>query len=251
LRLIREFHFALALTLQASSRRFKEVARTAFPPCTAIRFLRQMESAAMSRQNPFGFAFSTIIEIAAIVVIVSFLPRIDLRPKATASDVAPPQASYGQPMDAMPNVSRAGWTSPNRISAVPASRETSYYERRPQQTAFNAPSASPSRPEAPPLIDLDPSRANYVEQRLDRASQQLVNSVGSAVANAADNVLSYQRPATPTYSESLSQTPLPSMPSTWSSAPNTQLTIAPPPAPNAARPSKGSFATQPRPWIRY
>jgi len=205
----------------------------------------------MSRQNPFGFVFSTVIEIAAIVVIVSLLPRIDLRPKATASDIAPSPASYRQPGDNRPTISRASWASPNQ-TAAPASRETSYYERRPVQANFNSPAvSSPPRPEAPPLIDLGPSRTTYVEQRLDRASQQLVNSVGSAVANATGDVLSYQRPATPVYADSPAFSPSNTAAVTVPSAPKQQLTFPPSPAANPARPSRGSFATQPRPWIRY
>jgi hypothetical protein len=177
----------------------------------------------MSRSSPTGFAFSILFEIAAVVVIVSFLPRVDLRPMASAAagqDASQPGFNAGQSVDSP--VSPVNWTTPS-VSREPAGRETSYYERRRVQDV--APAATGSFPvqPAPPLIELEPQRTEfaqrpqYVEQRLDRASQQLVNSVGTAVVSAADN---------------------------W---------LRPPPAANpTARPLPAAMTpVQPRPWIRY
>jgi hypothetical protein len=184
----------------------------------------------MSRSSPTGFAFSILFEIAAVVVIVSFLPRVDLRPLASAvagQDPRQPSFHAGQAMDSA--VSPVGWTTPG-VRRESAGNETSYYERH-AASSGSRPAAAGSFPvqPAPPLIELEQQRAEisqrtevsqrpeYVEQRLDRASQQLVNSVGSAVTNAADN---------------------------W---------LRPPPAtqPPFRRQPTIPTPTQPRPWIRY
>lgn len=116
----------------------------------------------MARSNPAGFAFSILFEIAAVVAIVSLLPRVDLRPTASASQTFGPNSptSFNSPVIETPS-----WTD----------------NRRP----FDSPPAST----APPLIQDNLSRPQYVEQRLDRASQQLLNSVGGAVNHAAEEWL--------------------------------------------------------------
>jgi hypothetical protein len=116
----------------------------------------------MARSSPAGFAFSILFEIAAVVAIVSLLPRVDLRPTASASQ------SFGPSSD-------ASFNSP--VIETPPWADN----RRP----FDSP-----RPfTAPPLIEDNLSRPQYVEQRLDRASQQLLNSVGGAVNHAAEEWL--------------------------------------------------------------
>src|SRR5207249_7828303 len=132
----------------------------------------------MSRSSPTGFVFSIVLEVAAVVVIVSLLPRIDLRPPAIqASEANSAGATTNQATTVDPAISPVSWTTSKEFSTTPPARETSYYEHRPA---------------APPLIESDPARSQYVEQRLDRASQQLVNSVGSYVAQAAGGLTSYQ-----------------------------------------------------------
>lgn len=120
----------------------------------------------MSRQNPAGFAFSMLFEIAAVVAIVSLLPRIDLRPSVSASQSFEAPAARG--FESPPVIETPRWVESSRTNA-----------------------ATPV-PTAPPLIDAGSARPQYVEQRLDRASQQLLNSVGGAVNNAAGEWL---RPA--------------------------------------------------------
>jgi len=198
----------------------------------------------MSRQSPIGFVFSMVVEIAAVALIVSLLPRVDLRPAAVATNAV-----------SDPAISHVGWTMPQSIAANPPSRETSYYERRsPQAAPVSSPPSQPAltlpRREPPPLIEVDPARTGYVEQRLDRASQQLVNSVGSAVAQAAGDWL----PPPP-------NTLSPSMQPSGPISPASQAVLPPAPTYNRAPvpnpraiardPRGGSFQTQPRPWIRY
>lgn len=116
----------------------------------------------MSRQNPAGFAFSILFEIAAVVAIVSLLPRIDLRPTVSASQSFGPATSAGFES---PIIETPDWTSARRQNS-PANISA-----------------------APPLIEDNAARPQYVEQRLDRASQQLLNSVGGAVNHAAEEWL--------------------------------------------------------------
>jgi hypothetical protein len=198
----------------------------------------------MSRQSPVGFVFSMVVEIAAIALIVSLLPRVDLRPAAAAPNVA-----------SDPAISHVGWTMSEPAPSKQAARETSYYERRAAQVApISQPALTLPRREPPPLIEVDPARPGYVEQRLDRASQQLVNSVGSAVAQAAGDWL----PNPPVSQPNAGQPSGAFTPALQAIKP-----LPPPPAPAYSRspgpnpraiardPHSGSFQTQPRPWIRY
>ncbi len=182
----------------------------------------------MSRHSPTGFGFSILVEIAAVIAIVAFLPRVDLRPSAASAftqDIAP----AGQTPITDASVAPVGWTALD-IRNGEATRPTSYYERAPNQPSNNAPTASfsapvtqpaPAAPPAPPFIETNRPDPKYVEDRLDRASQQLVNSVGSAVSTAANNWLPPQKAQAST-------------------------------AKTAQRPSVGQSATaQPRPWLRY
>jgi hypothetical protein len=182
----------------------------------------------MSRHSPTGFAFGILFEIAAVVAIVSFLPRIDLRPPtASATGQAFAQVDFGQTGAPESAISPVGWTQIDR-SSPDFNQQASYYQRPTAQPAKNSPQDGSLPPQAaPPLIESDPARTQYVEQRLDRASQQLVNSVGSAVTQAATN---------------------------WRRYPPTaeQPSAVAPPAPTASRRQRtGSASSPPRPWIRY
>jgi hypothetical protein len=175
----------------------------------------------MSRHSPTGFGFSILVEIAAVIAIVAFLPRVDLRPSAASAaftqDIA--VAARQTPItDA--SVSPVGWTALD-IRNGEATRPTSYYERAATQTSSNLSAGSFSGPTAPPFIETNRPDPKYVEDRLDRASQQLVNSVGSAVTTATNSWLPPPKPQPPT--------------------PNT-----------VQRPRVGQTTTsQPRPWLRY
>lgn len=229
----------------------------------------------MSRHSPSGFAFSMLIEIAAVVIIVSLLPRVDLRPRVNAA----PLPGSGD-------------------SQAIASGTPSLLTSLQQSPAEVAPSRAPGLVDAPPLNPQD------VERRLDRASQQLVNSFGSTVSNVATDLAEAIRPTLTPQSASpgLSQfnfsqpgpipaerqvTLLPPLPAPSTLAPptsgastsppsfNAAATRSPPIAfpPSATQPSysqptlsqhyrpqtepnmpaapAGSFPTQPRPWLRY
>ena len=201
----------------------------------------------MSRHSPTGFAFSMLIEIAAVVIIVSLLPRVDLRPRVSA---APPGNTAASPP-----------TEPGTPSLLTS------FQRPP---ADSRPSLAPSLVETPPLNPQD------VERRLDRASQQLVNSFGSTVSSVASDFAEAIRPTLTPQSTwpGLSQpspvpaerqvTLLPLLPSYGASSgllpPYAQPNYAQSNAPQQNRPPgetstpaapAGSFPTQPRPWIRY
>lgn len=196
------------------------------------------KESAMSRSSPTGFVFSIALEIAAVVAIVSFLPRVDLRPLATqAAEPIAARASANQPGNIDRAISPVSWTAPADITPALPPRETTYSERRPA---------------APPLIEADPARSQYVEQRLDRASQQLVNSVGSYVAQAAGGLASYQ-PSTvsPPSQISDSRTTFFAPAGAAPSAIHQQQPPASSPGLFSRRQTAGSFSTQPRPWLRY
>jgi isopentenyl diphosphate isomerase/L-lactate dehydrogenase-like FMN-dependent dehydrogenase len=175
----------------------------------------------MSRSSPTGFGFSILLEIAAVVAIVAFLPRIDLRPSnVPESDPVNVQASRIDAQAADAAISPVGWTALD-IRNGEATRATSYYEQATPKLASAPATGSFSTPAAPPLIDTYRPDPKYVEDRLDRASQQLVNSAGSAVSNASSNWLPPQK-------------------------------LQPPTPTTVQRPRTGpTTSTQPRPWLRY
>src|SRR5687768_8514146 len=100
----------------------------------------------MSRQSPTGFVFSMVVEIAAVVVIVSFLPRVDLRPAATAAD-----DNYSQRRKVEPALSPLAWRAIDKDSTQHPTRETSFYARSAADLATKSqPASSVPRREPPP-----------------------------------------------------------------------------------------------------
>ena len=180
----------------------------------------------MSRHSPTGFGFSVLLEVAAVVAIVAFLPRVDLRPSVASAAFSQDAAPDRVQIPAEAPVSPVGWTALD-IRNGEATRPTSYYERATPQSPSNPPSGSFSvnpTPAAPPFIDSNRPDPKYVEERLDRASQQLVNSVGSAVNNAANN---------------------------WLAPPKPQASVATTVGRPRTAPAATSQSPQPRPWLRY
>jgi len=174
----------------------------------------------MSRHSPTGFGFSILLEIAAVIAVVAFLPRIDLRPSAASAAFSPDAVESRVQIPAETPVSPVGWTAFD-IRNGEATRPTSYYERAAAPSPGAAPTGSFSTQPAPPLIETPRVDPKYVEDRLDRASQHLVNSVGSAVTNATNSLLPPQKPQSPATNR-------------------------------VQRPPMGQANTsQPRPWLRY
>ncbi len=177
----------------------------------------------MSRHSPTGFGFSILLEIAAVVAIVAFLPRVDLRPSVASAFTQDIATVAAQTPTTDASVSPVGWTALD-IRNGEATRPTSYYERATNQSSSSPPTGSFSAPPAPPFIETNRPDPKYVEDRLDRASQQLVNSVGSAVTTAANDWLPPPKPQSPTLN-------------------------------TVHRPRVGQTTTtttsQPRPWLRY
>ncbi len=162
----------------------------------------------MSRQSPTGFAFSVMFEIVAVVAVVSLLPRIDLRPTRSAA------ASQENPAMAVE-------------AFVPSPVE---YRQ-----------ASGSFSTAPPLIE-SPARPQYVEERLDRASQKLMNSVGGAVNQVTDDWLWPQQPQIPP-SASQAMPPQP----TYAARPAYEQ----PPRVSSQQPAVPPPTGQQRRWLKY
>jgi len=206
----------------------------------------------MSRQSPTGFLFSIVFEIAVVVAIVSFLPRIDLRPRAEASGAVIPQAIATQPPAPDRTITPVGWTDGSGAGQQTGSHETSYYQRpaSPPAPEIVVATPAPAR-QSPPLLPAPPADPAYVEQRLDRASQQLVNTVGSAVSNTASNILNYSPPPTAS-----------ALPPSSSWIPPQNVAAATPAAPQlnfeqptTTKPARRFAAESPaksmRPWLRY
>jgi hypothetical protein len=195
----------------------------------------------MSRNSPAGFVLSVAAEVAAVVFIVSVLPRVDLRTSAGAAPTASSSPSIPHdPFALLPSVANLPAAS-DRRPAAPAF-ETAYDQRTPSGT-----DARLFHREPPPLIAVDPSRPDYVEQRLDRASQRLVNGVGSYLTHAATDLL----PASPAAAAIPNRSPAAPAPARLSQNPTPRTTQFP-----SAPTFSGSFPTQPiapepRPWVRY
>src|SRR5262245_59216068 len=96
----------------------------------------------MSRHSPTGFGFSVLLEVAAVVAIVAFLPRVDLRPSAASSAFSQDTAADRVQIPAEAPVSPVGWTALD-IRNGEATRATSYYERATPQPASSLPPSSP------------------------------------------------------------------------------------------------------------
>ncbi len=122
----------------------------------------------MADHSPTGFAFGTLLEVAVIVVVVSILPRFDLRPPAQAEErLSSPAPSPSASQTSFTSFSGANTTSRPPFNASPV--------LLPAEPISNL--APPPAAQSPRLA------AHEVEQRLDRASQQLVNTLGTAAAD--------------------------------------------------------------------
>jgi hypothetical protein len=190
----------------------------------------------MSRKTPLGFVIGIAIEAAAIVFVISLLPQVDLRPSSREHNQEQLLQESVAPSLLQTIKETAG--GENRPQIWPA------VERRPASygnalTSVTAPPRAESSPVSPvtPLANASSGVAD-VEQRLDRASQQLLNGVGSYVSQAAGQWSA--PPAQPV--TTLSPVVPPSFATGGVSVAPTQPTI--PPRPSAS-------PAQHRPWIRY
>jgi hypothetical protein len=118
-----------------------------------------MEELSMASKSSAGFAAGLIAEAAVIGLVVTLLPKVQLGP-----------ASGKEPADERPSL------APERLPPV----ETAW------RTAVSRPESS---------IDLPPADPQYVERRLDEASQQLLGGVTKVLSQHAQEVM--QPPAQP------------------------------------------------------
>jgi hypothetical protein len=114
----------------------------------------------MPAKSSAGFAAGLIAEIAVVALVVTLLPKVQLGP-ARGSEVADERPSLLPDQRSLP---------PERLPPVEAG----------WRTAVN-------RPESP--IDLPPADPQYVERRLDEASQQLLSGVTKVLSQHAQEVL--------------------------------------------------------------
>ncbi len=107
----------------------------------------------MAKKSSAGFAAGLVAEAAVIGIVVTLLPKVQLGP-ASGKELA----------DERPSL------APERLPPV----ETAW------RTAV-------SRPESP--INLPPADPQYVERRLDQASQQLLGGVTKILSQHAKEVM--------------------------------------------------------------
>jgi len=160
----------------------------------------------MSRSNPAGFVLGIAVEVAAIVFAIALLPRINLGPTA------------GEP-----NAESAPLTFVNQPQPIPQAAEVTNQWREP-----------------PRLITVDPNQSGPIEQRLDQASQKLLNTVGSYAVRTAGDIFQPEPNAGP------------APPPVTNPAPRatSQLSYFPRALKTQPQPL-GASNTPPRPWMRY
>ena len=201
----------------------------------------------MSRSSPTGFVLGVVVELVAVVFIVSLVPKIDLSSAAGDVRTTPTElASFSQPSSANSPPRLVEATPLLPVSTAPSFKtnpqETSYYQRRSELAASPLPVTEQALSrQPPPLITVDPARPGYVEQRLDRASQGLVNSVGSYIANSADELRRLPQLATTVTSPA--PAPEINFPTTSTQSPSQSAV--------RQRTPSGTAQAQPRPWMRY
>jgi len=207
-----------------------------------------LEGIAMSRSNPARFVLSVAAEVAAVVFIVSVLPRVDLRTSAGAAPTFSGSSHANEAPSLLPPI--ASWPTTAESRREAPTYETSYYQRRTQPAA--SPQSGRDLPprEPTPLIAVDPARPEYVEQRLDRSSQDLVNTVGSYVSQAASDLLQAPSPQ-PTSPPRTISPPAYRSPSGTANSPSSPPTGSFSTAPALPNAFPTQPQPQPRPWVRY
>jgi hypothetical protein len=127
-------------------------------------------NAAMSHKSPTGFFTSLIAEVVIIAAVVSLLPRVPLsRAEPTVGQ---------EPADERPSLTLPTSTAP-RPQPLPPPADN-------WRTAVSRPEEGP-RAAAP--LDLPPPDPDYVERRLDQASQQLLEGVSHYLSRQAQELI--------------------------------------------------------------
>jgi hypothetical protein len=179
----------------------------------------------MSRMNPLHWIGGLALEIGAVAAAVMLLPKADLRPDRAAPDL------NRMPLPAPVDQQSAWW------QAAPQAAATSWQPQaqlQPQpQLQRHPPAGGSFAVDAPAILTVDPRVPHAVEQTswqpdasqspafptdeppqlspaaveqtLDRASQQLLNSVGGYFFQQADQVL--QESAVPQSNPPTANTP--------------------------------------------
>jgi hypothetical protein len=133
----------------------------------------------MSRKSPTGFVTGLIAEIAIIAAVVSLLPRV---PLGRAAPVAHEQIADERP------------------SLVPRPEPLP-----PPDGDWRTAVSRPVDPETALPLDLPPADPAYVEKRLDKAGQHLLEGVSQYLSQQAQELL---QPAQP----NSEQVPAPALP---------------------------------------
>lgn len=223
----------------------------------------------MSRRSPLGFVLSLGLEVALVVLIVSALPRVDLSGGRAGETPQPAGA-----VDFAGQSLRQAMTE----TSLKLVREAQPADSPPRLTPIGATAARAAEP--PPLLETgavpvadswrpaeragvdSQQESQYAEQRLDRASQTLLNGLGSYVARSAGHLLQpadeQAAPATTTASamSHAATIPPPVPPPSFSTAASPprmttppQIVIPAPAAGNSAPSWTGSFPIRPDPTV--
>ena len=124
----------------------------------------------MSRKSPTGFVTGLIAEIAIIAAVVSLLPRV---PLGRAAPVAHEQIANERP------------------SLVPRPEPLP-----PPDDDWRTAVSRPVEPASTPQLDLPPADPAYVEKRLDKAGQHLLEGVSQYLSQQAKEVFQPPQPNT-------------------------------------------------------
>jgi hypothetical protein len=165
----------------------------------------------MSRMNPLHWIGGLALEIGAVAGAVMLLPKADLRPDRAVPDINQLDMNR-MPLPALAEQQPAWW------QAAPQAAATSWQPPpQPPQPQRQAPAGGSFAVDAPAILTIDPwappaveqtawqpsaqespafspdepdqLSPAAVEQTLDRASQQLLNSVSGYLFHQADQVL--------------------------------------------------------------
>jgi hypothetical protein len=142
---------------------------------------------AMSRKSPTGFVTGLVAEIAIIAAVVSLLPRVPLGRAAPVTQ--------GEIADERPSL------VPLPEPLPPPSDDWRTAVGRPVEAAIPLP------------LDLPPADPVYVEKRLDKAGQQLLEGVSRHLSRQAQELLQTPPTTDQTLPAPRSAAPTDSMPS--------------------------------------
>ncbi|MCU0877157.1 MAG: hypothetical protein MUF06_05110 [Pirellulaceae bacterium] len=145
----------------------------------------------MSSKKPAGLFGGLILEIGLVILVVSLLPKLPLGqaagrgPAGKVDEIADRRPSLAPPPEPLTRES-VNWRA--AVGSAPPTGEPVI--RTPQRLADAEPLLSSGNHGLAPLPPVDPA---YVEQRLDRAGQMLLDQMNSLLTRQAERLLDVPR----------------------------------------------------------